>query len=270
MSGVIEQNRLFMLDSGVAAAEVEVMVVDDKNSDNADHVGVDANISLTRDLADRLEPLKPILPTHFAALITSLPPSPSPSPAVAPANSATTSTPIVPYSLLYSISKWTRTEEGAAALSANSLNPRSYEMVSLLAGTITSPDRKFPPHKPETNDPLTDARREIGDRKAVVTLVNALLSVVGSGAATWYAAGVAGWGNEWVRIYSPAIVPLQLNPLLNPQRTLFSLLFALLVAVAEGALFALWNSRRSEPKGVRGRLRRKPRAQGVDVKLKVE
>jgi len=239
-----------MLDSGVAAAEVEVMVVDDKNSDNVDHVGVGANISLTRDLADRLEPLKPILPAHFAALIPSLPPSPPPSPAAAPANFATAPTPVVPYSLLYSISKWTRTEEGVATLSANSLNPRSYEMVSLLAGTITSPDRKFPPHKPETNDPLADARREIGDKKAVVTLVNALLSVVGSGAATWYAAGVAGWRNEW--------------------RALFSLLFALLVAIAEGALFALWNSRRSEPKGVRGRLRRKPRTQGVDVKLKVE
>jgi hypothetical protein len=55
---------------------------------------------------------------------------------------------------------------------------------------------------------------------------------------------------------------------LNSQRTLLSLLFALLVAIAEGVLFILWNSRRSKPKG--GRLRRKPRAQGVDVKLKVE
>ncbi|KAF9786500.1 hypothetical protein BJ322DRAFT_1004413 [Thelephora terrestris] len=224
------------------------MVVDDKNSNNVDHVGVGANISLTRDLADRLEPLKRILPTHFSALIPSLPPPPSPSSTAAPGDFATTSTPVVPYSLLYSISKWTRTVEGTAALSANSLNPRSYEMVSLLAGTITSPDRKFPAHKPETNDPLADARREIADKKAVVTLVNALLSIVGSGAATWYAAGVAGWRNEW--------------------RTLLSLLFALLVAIAEGVLFILWNSRRSKPKG--GRLRRKPRAQGVDVKLKVE
>ena len=89
-----------------------------------------------------------------------------------------------------------------AALSANSLNPRSYEMVSLLAGSTTSPERKFPPHMGETNDPLAHARREINDRKAVVTLINALLSIGGSGAAIWYATGVVGWRNEWVRIHS--------------------------------------------------------------------
>lgn len=89
-----------------------------------------------------------------------------------------------------------------AALSANSLNPRSYEMVSLLAGSTTSPERRFPSHMGETDDPLAHARREINDRKAVVTLINALLSIGGSGAATWYATGVAGWRNEWVRIHS--------------------------------------------------------------------
>lgn len=196
MSGVIEQNRLFMLDSGVAAAKVELMVVNVKDSDNVDGVGLGANISFTHDLADRLEPLKRILPPHLAAPIPSLPPSPPPS------TTATTSILTVPYSLLYSISKWTRTKDGAAALSANSLNPRSYEMVSLLAGSTTSPERRFPPHKAETSDPLADRRREINDRKAVVTLINALLSIGGSGAATWYATGVVGWRNEWVRIHS--------------------------------------------------------------------
>jgi hypothetical protein len=190
-----------MLDSGVAAAEVEVMV-DDKSSDNVHGVGVGVNISFTQCLADKLEPLKRILPPHLAAPIPSSSPSPSPSTAATPSDSATTSTPTVPYSLLYSISKWTRTAEGAAVLSANSLNPRSYEMISLLAGSTTSPERKFPPHKVETNDPLADARREINDRKALVTLINALLSIGGTGAATWYAAGVVGWRNEWVRIRS--------------------------------------------------------------------
>lgn len=199
VSDVIEQNKPFKLDSGVTAAEVEIMVVNDKGSNN---VCVGTNISLTHDLADRLEPLKRILPAHLAVLIPSLPPLPSLPSASALADSATTSTQIVPYSLLYSISKWTRTEEGAAALSENSLNARSYEMVSLLAGATTSPDRKFPAHKPEVNDPLMDARREINDRKAVVGLINALLSIGGSGAATWYATGVAGWRNEWVRIQS--------------------------------------------------------------------
>lgn len=238
-----------MLDSDVAAAGVEVMVVNDKSSDNVDHVGVGANISFTHDLSEKLEPLKRILPTHLAVLIPSLPSSQSHPPEATPADSALASPQIVPYSLLYSISKWTRTEEGTAALSANSLNPRSYEMVSLLAGTITSPDRKFPAHKPEA-DPLMDARRETNDRKAVVALVNALLSIGGSGVATWYAAGVAGWRNEW--------------------RALFSFFFALLVAVAEGVLFVLWNSRRPKPKGARGRLRRNPPTQDVNVKLKVE
>lgn len=198
----MEKNRLFKLDPGPAAAEVEIMVVNDKSSKNVGTAGVGANISLTHDLADRLESLRRILPTHLAALIPSLPPSPSPSSSAAPADSATASTVVVPYSLLSSISKWTRTEEGAAALSAASLNSRSYEMVSLLAGVITSPDRKFPVYKPEDNDPLTDAQREVNDRKAVVAVINALLSIGGSGAAAWYATGVAGWRNEWVRIQS--------------------------------------------------------------------
>jgi len=220
------------------------MVVNDKGSDNVDGVGVGANISFTHDLADRLEPLKRILPPHLVTPIPQLLPSPSPSTA------ATTPIPTIPYSLLYSISKWTRTEEGAALLSKNSLNSRSYEMVSLLAGATTSPERVFPPHKVETNDPLADRRREINDRKAVVTLINALLSIGGSGAATWYATGVAGWRNEW--------------------RALFSLFFALLVTIAEGVLFVLWNSRRSTSKESRSRVRRSPRTLGVDVKVKVE
>ena len=201
VSGVIEQNRLFMLDSREAAAEVGTMVADDKGSDNIDGVDVGVNISFTQDLADRLEPLKRILPPHLAAPIPWLPPSESPSTAATPSESAATPTPIIPYSLLHSISKWTRTVEGTAGLSTSSLNPRSYEMVSLLAGSTTSPERKFPPHKVESNDPLADRRREINDRKAVVTLINALLSIGGSGAATWYATGVAGWRHEWVRIH---------------------------------------------------------------------
>jgi len=239
-----------MSDSGAAAAEVEVMVVDDEGSDNVVGVGIGANISFTHDLADRLEPLKRILPPNLAASIPSIPPPASPSAATTHSDPVTTSTLVVPHSLLYSISKWTRTEEGATALLVNSLNPRSYEMVSLLAGSITSPERKFPSYRAEPDDPLARARQEVDNRKAIATLINALLSIGGSGAATWYAAGVAGWQNEW--------------------RALFSLFFALLVAIAEGVLFILWNSRRSTPKSNRGRLRRKTRTQDVDVKIKVE
>ena len=211
VSGVIVQKRLFMSDPATTAAEVEVMVVDDKGNDN---VAVDVNISFTGDLAERLEPLKRILPTQLSAAIPSLPPSSSHSPTATTSDSVTTTTPTIPYSLLYSISKWTRTEEGAAVLSANSLNPRSYEMVSLLAGSITSPDRRFPAHRAEANDPLANVRQEINDRKAVVSLVNALLSVGGSGVATWYGTGVAGWRNEWVRIHPlyPTFSPSSHHP----------------------------------------------------------
>jgi hypothetical protein len=186
-----------MLDSGVAAAEVGSHGRRRQGQRQTSSASVRISRSLT------IWPIGSSRSSEF-----SLPTLPLPSRRYhrlhrrSTSDSATTSTLTVPYSLLYSISKWTRTEEGIAALSANSLNPRSYEMVSLLAGSTTSPERKFPPHKAETNDPLTDARREINDRKAVVTLINALLSIGGSGAATWYATGVAGWRNEWVRIHS--------------------------------------------------------------------
>jgi hypothetical protein len=263
------QNSLFTSDA--AAVEVEVMVVDDKDGNNVDSVTVDANISFTRDLAERLDPLKRILPTRLSVPIPSLPPSPPHSPTATTSDSVTTTTPTIPHTLLYAISKWTRTEEGAVVLSENSLNPRSFEMVSLLAGSITSPDRRFPAQRVETNSPLVNTRREINDRKAVVSLINALLSVGGSGVATWYGTGVAGWQNEWVRIHPLYLAfSSQLTPPLNLQRALFSLFFALLVAVAEGVLFALWNSRRSKPKRIRGRISRNPPVQAVDVKLKVE
>lgn len=56
----------------------------------------------------------------------------------------------------------------------------------------------------------------------------------------------------------------------NPQRTLFSLSFALLVAIAEGVLFVLWDSRRLSSKGSPSRPRRSLRTQDADVKIKVE
>lgn len=65
-------------------------------------------------------------------------------------------------------------------------------------------------------------------------------------------------------------VSFTLMPSSNLQRALFSLFFALIVALAEGVLFVLWNSRRTMPKGDRSRLHRNPRARGVDVKVKVE
>ena len=36
------------------------------------------------------------------------------------------------------------------------------------------------------------------ERQAITSLVNALLSVIGSGFAAWWAAGKTGWKYEWV------------------------------------------------------------------------
>jgi len=54
-------------------------------------------------------------------------------------------------------------------------------------------------------------------------LLNAILSIVGSAFATWWAAEKIGWRNEW--------------------RVLLALFVAILVAVSEGVLFLLWQSR---------------------------
>ena len=69
-------------------------------------------------------------------------------------------------------------------------------MISLLAGTCTSPEKRFPPYIP--SDPLEERRRAIDDRKAISTVMNAVLSVVGTGAATWWATDRTGLKLEWV------------------------------------------------------------------------
>jgi len=94
-------------------------------------------------------------------------------------------------------------------------------MIALLAGTTTSPERKFPAYIPP--DPHADQKREYQDRKAVTALLNALLSIIGSGAATWWAA--EGWRPEW--------------------RVLLSFMVATVVATSETILYIIWESRRS-------------------------
>ncbi len=73
-------------------------------------------------------------------------------------------------------------------------------MVALLAGTRTSPERKFPSMPVSTGEGDEAARkRELGDRRAVTAVFNVLLSILGSGLATWWAAGRLAWRDEWVR-----------------------------------------------------------------------
>ena len=71
-------------------------------------------------------------------------------------------------------------------------------MVALLAGTRTSPDKKFP-QLPHSLTRAESAARDIGDRRAIIAVLNALLSVICTGAATWWAAQRTGWRDEWVR-----------------------------------------------------------------------
>lgn len=170
------------------------------------------NISLEEHLVDTLRTLQPLLPKDLAEkMVPYLSPSP-PS--------------VIPYSLLSSLSRWTRSEAGQDVLRAHvpRLDPHSYSMVSLLAGTMTSPDRFLGKYVPPKDPAEMEADRN-RERKAITALLNALLSIVGSAAAAYWAAERTGWRIEW--------------------RVLLSLFVAAIVATSEGALFLIWQSRRA-------------------------
>lgn len=196
----------------------------------------DFNVSLEQHLADILQPLVPLLPEALSqelsvALSSVVKPTASTSPTATgePSERGHGDTagppPLIRYSLLSSISAWTRSPDGGDALSRCGLAPADYSMVALLAGTRTSPEKKFPhtPVKPEGSD---EARRELNDRRAVTAVLNALLSVIGSGVATWWAADRLSWKPEW--------------------KALFALAVAILVAASEAILFMIWEARRSK------------------------
>lgn len=109
------------------------------------------------------------------------------------------------YTLLADISKWTRSSEGKARLTSSSiaLDPSEFSMISLLAGSKTSPNAKLPPYvPPETEDVI--AARQMSDRKAITAIVNSILSIAATGVAAWWAAGNIGWRDEYV---SSCILP---------------------------------------------------------------
>ncbi|KAI0060980.1 hypothetical protein BV25DRAFT_1870951 [Artomyces pyxidatus] len=184
----------------------------------------DLHVSLEPHLVDTLRSLRPLLPHELSVQLA---------PFVADAYDATDapspSTPSIPYTLLLSISKWSRTPEGTAALAAQTpaRDPGAYAMVALLAGARTSPNRKFPPHMPRA-DPGLEAQRDISDRRAIVAVLNAFLSVGCAGAATWWAARHTGWKDEW--------------------KVLLALLVSVVVAVSEAGLYIIWESRRTAKK----------------------
>lgn len=132
----------------------------------------------------------------------------------------------IPYSVLQAVSHWSRTTTGIAALVSNSpsLDPHAYSMISLLAGTTTSPEGRFgeyvPPKEPEKLE--AEKTRE---RKAITALINALLSIGGAAFAVWCAAEKTGWRNEY--------------------RVLLALFVAIIVAASESILYLIWQARRT-------------------------
>ncbi|KAI9511596.1 hypothetical protein F5148DRAFT_1280690 [Russula earlei] len=168
-------------------------------------------VSLEPHLQDALRPLADALPAPLSAELSPL--------LLEPASS---STPTISYALLRSISRWARTEEGAWALRSKDppLDPLAYSIVALLAGTRTSPGKKFPPPSRPSENPA----RDISDKRAILAVLNALLSVICTGAAVWWAAQRTGWRDEW--------------------KVLLSLLAAIIVAISEVGLYMIWESRR--------------------------
>ncbi|KAF7294490.1 hypothetical protein MKEN_01441600 [Mycena kentingensis (nom. inval.)] len=169
------------------------------------------NVSLELHLHQILTPLQSLLPPDLADQLDPYLVHPPP--------------PTIPYPLLLAISQWTRTPAGDALLRGASLNPSSYTMVALLAGTTTSPERKFGTYIPEPSPEDVAAARK-AERKAITSIVNALLSIFGSGFAAWWASDKVGWKYEW--------------------RVLFALGVAAVVAISEAVLYLIWDSRRTK------------------------
>jgi TMEM199 family protein len=141
------------------------------------------NVSFESHLRDTLKPVLPVLDPQLQSRLA---------PYVDDPGSRT-----IPYSLLLDISKWTRSDQGLTALRASSLNPNDYTMITLLAGTTTSPERKFGTYVPPKGEDVL-ARERKRERKAITTIVNGVFSVAGSGAAAWIGSASTGWKYEWV------------------------------------------------------------------------
>ncbi|KAJ6485884.1 hypothetical protein C8R45DRAFT_998287 [Mycena sanguinolenta] len=191
------------------------------------------NISLETHLLEILTPLHPLLLPELAAELKPYISEPVPS--------------TIPYTFLQSISQWSRSPAGQEALLSGSLEPQSYSMVALLAGSVTSPERKFPAYVPDKTAEETEALR-VAERKAITYLLNALLSIIGSGFAAWWAAGKTGWKKEW--------------------QVLFALFVAAVVAISEAVLYLIWDARRSRARPARklkASAKRKDDGQVIDV-----
>ncbi|KAJ3720948.1 hypothetical protein C8R42DRAFT_581609 [Lentinula raphanica] len=186
------------------------------------------NISLETHLISALKPLLPILDPALSTQLSQYLSKP---------------TDIIPYDLLLSVSRWSRSPEGSRVLRASSLDPKTYSMIALLAGTTTSPERKFGPYQPP-QEPEQAAAQKNRERKAITTIINGVLSVIGSGAAAWIGSERTSWRQEW--------------------RVLFAFFVAAIVAISETVLYILWQSRSYSSPSEANKIRRYIRAKKVD------
>ncbi|KAF9245296.1 hypothetical protein BU15DRAFT_26540, partial [Melanogaster broomeanus] len=172
-------------------------------------------VSLEPHLLEALSPLLGLLPTELSEELA----------IYLSSEQNTRPTPVIPYDCLQRVSRWCRTSDGRSTLQSYSpsLDPQSYTMVSLLAGTRTSPEKRYPSYVAQ--DPEEERRRATKDRKAISAVVNAVLSVAGTGVATWWASQHTALRMEW--------------------RALLAVCAALVVAFAEAILFMIWDSRQS-------------------------
>ncbi|CAE6421723.1 unnamed protein product [Rhizoctonia solani] len=121
----------------------------------------------------------------------------------------------IPYDLITGIARWAGSEKAKDTLKAEGLDPISYSLIPLLAGTTFAPSSKPPPPPPPEYDSSED-------RRAITALINGLFSVVGVGFAAWWAAGSVHWRNE--------------------TRVLLALAASIVVAITEGVLYLIWSS----------------------------
>ncbi|KAG6824920.1 hypothetical protein H0H93_001360 [Arthromyces matolae] len=144
--------------------------------------------------------------------------------------------------MLRSVSQWAQKNVESLRSQSPPLDPNAYSMVALLAGTMTSPERNFGAYQ-QPQDPEEIAAVKIAERKSITAIFNGLLSIFGVGFAVWWAADKLGWKNEW--------------------RVLLALFAAIVVAIAEAALYLIWQSRleRSKSKRTKPRhqIRRRPK-----------
>ncbi|QRV88966.1 hypothetical protein RhiJN_16984 [Ceratobasidium sp. AG-Ba] len=150
----------------------------------------------------------------------------------------------IPYDVITGISKWTASEKGSKALREQDLDPKSYMLIPLLAGTTFAPSSKPPPIPPPEPDPSHD-------RRAIAALLNGMLSVVGVGFAAWWAAGNIYWSNE--------------------SRVLLALAASITVAATEGILYAIWSDRKEKRQQARrNRLKKRPKPADVETVRGIE